>query len=510
MNVGSIVTHFAKRHPDKAAIHFLEKTITYGELNHRSNQLANKLQSLGFRKNDKLALLLRNCSEYIEIFFALAKIGVVCVPVNFRLVEQEIDFILKDCDAKGVILDDDLADKIAPLIEDLPIARDHYFVIGSRVPSGLSAYADLFAGARSEEPSVPIHADDCLVIGYTSGTTGRPKGAICSHRSKIMDALAQAAEFKIHGDDIHLVAAPLCHSGGMFMSLARCFVGGTLCIMRQFDAEEALHLIDRKRITTTFMVPTMLNFLLELPQAVKSKYDIASLRVIDSTGSPLPTRTKEGILDFFPGVQLFEQYAATEFGLGSLLKPADQLRKIRCVGQPFWGVEIRLLDQNHAPVAVGAVGEIFVRSPYLMDGYHRLGRTGFVDDWFGSGDLARQDEENYLYIVDRRTDMIISGAENIYPAEIEDVLYSHPKVLEAAVIGIPDETWGESVRAVIALKRGCSCSRDEIIDYCRTRLAGFKIPKSIVFTPELPKNTSGKILKRVIRDEYWQGSRIKV
>jgi acyl-CoA synthetase (AMP-forming)/AMP-acid ligase II len=280
--------------------------------------------------------------------------------------------------------------------------------------------------------------------------------------------------------------------------------------MRQFDAEEALKLIDEKRITNTFMVPTMFNFILELPEEKRKKYDVSSMRVLNCAGAPLPTRTKEGLIAYFRHAGLNEHYGSTECAVATYLNPCDQLRKVRCVGKPFWGVEIKLLNEKKEQVPVHETGEITLKSPYMMDGYYKRGREGFDGEWFFTGDLAKQDEEGYFYIVDRKVDMIISGGENIYPAEIEEALYSNPKISEAAVIGVPDERWGESVKALLVLKEGETASEEEIIEYCKTRLGGYKIPRSVHFLNELPKSSSGKILKRILREEYWMGKEVKV
>jgi fatty-acyl-CoA synthase/long-chain acyl-CoA synthetase len=296
----------------------------------------------------------------------------------------------------------------------------------------------------------------------------------------------------------------------MFFCLNRLVVGGTVCIMRQFDAEGALRLIEEKRITNTFMVPTMYNFILELPESTRQRYNVGSMRVLICAGAPLPTRVKEGAIQFFHHAGLIEFYGLTESGIATYLQPSDQLRKIRCAGKPFWGVEIRLLNDMREEVSVNETGEVVLRSPYMMEGYYKRGKERFEGDWFCTGDLARQDEEGYFYIVDRKIDMIISGGENIYPAEIEEILYSNPKILESAVIGIPDEKWGESVTAAVALKQGESANEDEIVEFCRARLAGYKIPRRVIFLAELPKSSAGKILKRVLREEYWKNKEAKV
>jgi len=510
MNVGDILRFFANRHPDKPAVYYLDKTITYRELNIRANKLGNKLLSLGFRANDRVAILMCNCSEYIEVVFGMAKIGVIPVCINFRLVGEEIKYIVNDSDSKGLILEEEFIEKIVPIIDQLRIDPDKYYFVGEGTQGGMTSYETLFESASAENPPINVDENSCFVMCYTSGTTGKPKGVVASHKSKIFEFLAQAAEYRINEDDIQLVAAPLCHSGGMFLALARLIVGGTLCIKERFDPEEALKLIEEKRATNTFMVPTMLNAILELPESTRSKYDVSSMRVISCAGAPLPTSVKERVIDYFHKGGLYEHYGSTEAGVVTLLKPIDQMRKVRCAGKPFLGVEIRLLNTEKEQVSVGEVGEIYIKSPFMMDGYYKGGKEGFEGDWFASGDLAKQDGEGYFYIVDRMKDMIISGGENIYPAEIEDVLYSNPKILEAAVIGVPDEKWGESVKALIVLNEGQTSNQDEIIGYCRDKLAGYKRPTSVGFVPELPKNTSGKILKWVLREEYWKDREIKV
>lgn len=510
MNAGDILRFFANRHPEKTAVHYLDRTVTYKELNNRVNRLANRFLSLGYRPNDKISILLQNCIEYLEIVFALAKIGAISVPINFRLVDEEIKYIVNDSESKGLILEKEFIENVDSVKSQLVVETDKYYVTGNDVADGFLSYEALFKGSSPDEPHSTVDENSCFVMTYTSGTTGRPKGVVASHKSKLLSFLAQAIEFKIWEDDTQLVAAPLCHSAGIFLCVQQLAVGGTVCIMKQFDAQEALKLIEEKAVTNTFMVPTMYNFILELPDDKRLKYDLSSVRVLLCAGAPLPTKVKEGMIGLFHNAGLYEYYGATESAFVTYLKPEDQRDKVRCAGKPFWGVEVKLVDADHKTVPVNEIGEIFVKSPFLFDSYYKRGKEGFVGEWFASGDLAKQDQDGFFYIVDRKVDMIISGGENIYPAEVEEVLYSHPNILEAAVIGIPDDRWGEAVRALVVLKKGKSSTDKEIMQFCRKKLAGYKVPRSVGFLDELPKSTSGKILKRELRDPYWKGKEIKV
>lgn len=510
MTVGEIIRFFANRHPDKVAIHDRDKTITYGHFNQRVNRLANTFLSQGFKPNDKISIMLRNCSEYMEIVFALAKIGVTCVPINVRLVGEEIKYIMNNSDSRALILEEEFIEKISPIITDLKCEQDQYYLVGKRAWESAVSYEKLFEGSSPEEPSVQVDETSGLMMVYTSGTAGRPKGVIVTHRAQVLNYLAHSVEFGNSEKDIHLVAAPLFHSAGLSIAIQQLFIGGTICIMRSFDPETALKLIDEKKITNTFMVPTMYNFILELPESEKLKHDISSMRILISSGAPLPTRIKERLIHFFKNAGLIEFYGATEFANATYLKPEDQLKKTACAGKPFLGVEIRLMNESMEQVAINEVGEIFLKSPYMMAGYYKRDKEGFEGEWFSVGDLARQDEDGYYYIVDRKGDMIISGGVNIYPAEIEEILYSNPAILEVAVIGVPDEQWGESVKAVAVLKEGEEATEDEIMDFCKNRMAGYKIPKTVTFVEALPKSSSGKILKRVVREEYWKGRDVKV
>ena len=360
MTAGDILRFFANRHPDKVAIHDLDKTITYRHFNDRVNKLANKFISLGFQPNDKISIMLRNCSEYMEIVFALAKIGVPYVPINIRLVGEEIKYIINDSDSKGLILEEAFIEKISPIMTELKCERDKVYLVGKTEWETAVPYESLFEGSSPEEPDLQGDENSGFMMVYTSGTTGRPKGVIATHRAQILTYLAHSVEFGNSEEDIHLVAAPLFHSAGLSITIQQLCVGGTICIMRTFDPETALKLIEEKKITNTFMVPTMYNFILELPESERLKYDISSMRILISSGAPLPTRIKERLIRFFKNAGLIEFYGATEFAYATYLKPGDQLKKTACAGKPFWGVEIRLLNERKEQVPIEEVGELFL------------------------------------------------------------------------------------------------------------------------------------------------------
>ena len=504
----------ASKQPKGTAIVFGERRITWRELNERANQAANGLLGMGLSKGDKVTVLSFNCSEMLELYIALNKAGLVIVPMNFRNVGKEITYQVNNSDSKAVILGEEFIDRVWPIREEFEqVAPENYVVIGRETPEGAVNYEDLLAGADSGKPGVEVSEDDPSIIIYTSGTTGHPKGAVRSHRGVVLLGLYACIEYGFSERDINLSAAPLFHSAPAFFATTHLSIGAAVCVLKVFDPVAILETIERERVTDFFMAPTMFNLILSLPEEERAKYDVSSVRCVISAAAPLHTSTKEAILDCFKSAELHEFYGATETGIVTNLRPADQRRKIRCVGQSFFGVDVKLLDSEGHEVGPGEVGEIYAATPFLLQEYYKnpdATVAGSRGSFFSVGDMARCDEEGYYYIVDRMQDMIISGGSNIYPAEIEEVLHSHPKIQEAAVIGIPDETWGESVKAIVVPKPGESLTQQEIIDYCRQRLASYKKPRSVDFVDDLPRNPSGKILKRVIRKQYWENKEFQV
>jgi long-chain acyl-CoA synthetase len=485
------------RSPDKLAVTQHQRTLTYRELDERANRLANALRGIGLQTGDRVGILLANVPEYVEIYFGLARAGLVAVPLSFRFVSSDVVYHLNDSGARALIYGADYAGVVDGATSGLQTV-ERFLSVGP-------PYEDLLAAASRRDPgiSVPEHAP--FFIGYTSGTTGVPKGAIVSHRSRSLTFFGMANEYGCYTpDDIGLATAPLYHGAGMAFALATVYFGGTLSLLNGFQPEELLRRVASEGITNAFMVPTMFQAVFSLPAEVRQRYDLSRFKVWISNAAPLAQATKELIVNEWPHASLFEVYGSTEAGIVTTLRPADQLRKIQCVGQPFPLTDIKLLDDDGEEVATGAVGELFSRSPYVFNGYHENTQAtaeAFRGQYFSAGDLAVRDEENHFYIVDRKKDMILSGGVNVYPREIEEILVRHPNVADVAVIGLPDSYWGEQVTAVI-VPRGELPGEDELHAFCADKLASFKRPRAFVFSPALPRNPAGKVLKRVLRDQY--------
>lgn len=514
MNVGQLYAMQAKRMRNKPAVIYQGNMYTHAELNSRSNRLAQALLRLGYRKGEHVVILSKNHLEHPVIILGSAKIGVSFTPLNYRLTPAELLSIVRHCKPRGIFFTSDYLDTVHMLRKEVPIREAVLFGDGASQDlldggseEGWHTLPSLLESQPDSYPAAPVDEGDLYYIGYTSGTTGKPKGAMVNHHSRYMLALIFGVEFGVGEDDIQLVAGPICHSAPHSLSLAQLLLGGTIVIMKEFDPEDVLRNIQTYRITNMFMAPTMYNMVLQLPDAVRARYDVRSVKTLISAGSPLPTRVKEGIIQYFSDAGLNEFYGSTETGINLNLRPVDQMRTTRSVGKPVLFNDVLILDEDRNPVPTGDVGEIFIKNPYYFKGYLHDGeetKKVFWGDYVSVGDMGRQDENGFYYIVDRKKDMVISGGVNIFPAEIEDVLYRHPGVKEAAVIGVPDEKWGEALKAFVVPKDP-ALTEEMIIDHCRQHLASYKKPKSVEFVQELPRNPAGKILKRVLREKYWTG-----
>lgn len=494
--------------PNKLALVCGERALTYAEFNARARRVANALQSLGVRANDRVVVMAYNSIELLEIVTGISKLSAISVLTNYRLRPGELAYIVNDCQASAVLVGPGLvgiADQArAEIQRQLPCVA-----IGAEVPTGWLAYEELLAGASEEVPMGEAGLGSSM--SYTSGTTGKPKGAYRPKGVPVADVIQIIQGFELTESDVHLLAGPYYHSAPSFFVSLHVLLGATIVIQPKFDAEEALSLIERHKVTTTFLPPILLQRLCDLPEEVFRRYDSSSLRSIILGGAPSPYALKVRASERF-GEHLWEFYGATETAIVTLLRPEDQLRKPGSCGKVGPGQSIRLLDAAGNEVPVNVPGEMWSRNDWLAEYYNKPEATASStkDGYFSVGDIAYRDEEGYYYICDRKIDMIISGGVNIYPAEIEAALSGHPAVLDVAVIGVPDERWGESVKAVVELRPGASASAEELIAFCSERLAGYKKPRSIDFVPALPRNPAGKLLKTLIRDPYWKNAGRKI
>ena len=501
--LGEIVRRQARHRGERTAYVIGAERVTYRRLNALANRFAHALRGLGVGRGDRVATLAMNRVEYPAIYFAVAKLGAIHVPLNFRWKAAEVRYALGQSEASVLLVARDFEEMARSLRPELPALRHVIGLDGD----GSDSAAHLLARASDGEPDAAVDERDPHVMLYTSGTTGDPKGALLSHRSYVLQAGQTQGTTGLGEDDVGLCMFPMFHMGGWAMPLGYWANGGCVLLMERADPAEILRLIAREGVTYLYLIPTLYDSVLALPELDRT--DLSSLRALGSGTSVMTEGQVRTIVERFRNPNLFVVYGQSEAGPISTLRPRDVLRKPTSVGRPVVNVDVSLVAADGSPVGSGEVGEIVCRSEFNMLGYWRMPEAtaaAIVDSWMHTGDLATVDEENYIYIVDRAKDMIISGGENIYSVEVENTLYTHPAVLEAAVIGIPDETWGEAVHAVVVCKPGMSVSAQELIAHTRTQIAGYKIPRSIEFYPEaLPKSGAGKILKRDLREKYWVG-----
>ena len=512
MNLGQNLKVNAKKFPTTVMLKDSQRSFTYPQVNTRVNQLANSLLSLGLAKGDKVAVLLENSIEIVEAFLATAKTGIIIVPINFRLVSAEVEYIADNSDAKAMIVHDEFTPTVDPIKEKLKnIAAENYIVVGQTV-AGYRNYDEFIENASDSEPAIEVAPADTWILIYTSGTTGKPKGVVRSHASHIAFFLINSIDFGFNEHDNCMNVMPLCHINSTFFTFTFLYIGASVYIhpARSFRPEEILEIVEREKITFISLIPTHYNLILNVSDEAKNR-DVSSIRKLLCSSAPVRKSMKLAIMEFFPGVELYEGYGSTEAGIVTILKPEYQLKKLGSIGFEALGTEfVKLLDEDGKEVGVGEVGELYSRGPMLLDEYYKLPEktaASFQDGWFSAGDMAIRDEDGFYQIVDRKDNMIITGGEHVYPSEVEEVIGSHQDVFDCAVIGLPDEKWGEKVAAVVIKKPGVddSAINEEIIKQnCKDQMAGYKSPKEILFIneDEMPRTPTGKILHRKLREKF--------
>jgi acyl-CoA synthetase (AMP-forming)/AMP-acid ligase II len=500
----------AHLHGDDIHLIFGERRSTFRSFADRALRLASALYELGMRSQDRVAMLAMNCAEYLEVYGACEIAPFIIAPINFRLAGPEVEFILRDSAPRVLIFEQQYAAPLEELRPRLP-GIQHYVAIGEPTQAGAPAhrYEELLSSADPAGPPLRPRPEDIHSITYTSGTTGKPKGAILSHECVL--ALFAAWSYELGADLGHkiLLSMPYFHIGARSQGGAMTYRGGTLVVHRSFDAREIVRTVERERITQLHLAPTLMQAVLDLPDI--EQFDLSSLRTINYAAAPMPLTTLKRAMQRF-GPILINGYGQTE-GAGTVLrkhyhrpegKPKD-LERLTSVGQPVLDTRVRIVDDHDHDVPPGAVGELCLHSRQNMIGYWNNSAAtieALRGGWLHTGDLARQDEDGFIYLVDRKKDMIVSGGENVYSREVEEALMSHPAVADAAVIGVPDPKWGEAVKGIVVCKPGAVCTAADLLAHCRTLIAGYKCPKSVEFAAELPRLPSGKVSKVRLRERY--------
>jgi len=507
INVGEWISKWARIQPDKVAVISDSTTYTYGQLNVRINKLSHYFLDKGIKKGDRVAVLLHNCKEYIEIFFALSRIGGILVPLNWRLAIPELKFIIEDSGAHFIIFEDDFIENAEKLRNIMPV----FTCIACSV-KGKSKVKDDIPWIEDYESSIgqypetdpilqsPSGENDPHILMYTSGTTGLPKGAVLSHRKTFFNVLNASFYFDLTRKDTAIIARPLFHSGGLIVEMAPViYKGGTVIVKKRFKPVEILETIQKHKVTILELPATVYNFI--LTECDISRYDLHTIKCAFTGGERVSITLIKSLKE--RGLLISQIYGLTEASTLFWLPMEKAEEKMGSVGSPVLHGDIRIVDERGKPVRPGEIGEVIVKGPIVMNGYWKhpdLTKKVIRGGWLHTGDLAKTDEEGFVFIVDRKKDMFISGGENVYPAEIENVLLAHPGILDVAIIGVPDEKWGEVGKAFIVVKEGGNLQHKDIVNFLNDKLGKYKIPKYVECVKKLPKTASGKIKKRLLKN----------
>ncbi|HUV59024.1 MAG TPA: long-chain-fatty-acid--CoA ligase [Desulfatiglandales bacterium] len=518
MKIGDIIKRASKYYPDKLASVFKDVRLTYKELNDRTNRVGNALLNAGVGKDDRIGILCYNSNVYQEIFFGAAKTGAVTTTINWRLSPREINFVINDAEVKVLFVADNFWGKIESVKDELSTVKI-FISIGQKVP-GTIYYEDLIKSSDIDEINIDLDPHDTVWQLYTSGTTGRPKGVMLTHRNLEADAEHNIIGNQLNRDNaIHIQVYQMFHIA-MKRIVYTAYIFGTTVFLEKFDLKELCELIEKEKCTDLGMAPVMWKAFMDYPDL--NKYDLRSLKYASYSTSPMPRALIKRLLEKFPNITFFSTYGLTEAGSSLTILPASdyvldgpdwKLRRLQSLGRPMMGVDVRIVDEKGEDCPPGNPGEIIGRGENIMKGYWKLTeetQKTIKNGWLYTGDVGYWDEYGYIYLADRKKDMIISGGENIYSREVEEVINELEDVVEVAVIGVPDDIWGEAVKAIIVKSYDSELTEADVINYCAQNIASYKKPKSVDFVSELHRNATGKIMKRLLREKYWKGKERKV
>lgn len=515
MNTTDFITIASSIAPDRPSVIFEGKKLTFGQLNERSNRMAHALSSLGVNKGDMVAMLQVNCPQYLETYYAVAKLGAIFCPLNFRAKADELTYMLNYCEAKVLLVGERYLEMVNGMRPNIP--KVQHFISIDKKAEGMLYYEDLLAKSSAEDVFSEIGDDDVSILMFTAGTTGRPKGVPLTHSSFVSYMLTNVTPVDPEIEEVNLLTVPLYHVAGIQAMLAATYGGRTLAMMRQFEVKDWMKTVQETKANRAMLVPTMLKRVIDEPDF--NKYDLSSLKVITYGAAPMPFEVIKKAIDVFPKVMFINAFGQTETAstitalgpedhviTGTDAEKSKKLKRLQSsIGKAMQDVEVKIVDEHGKEMPRGKAGEIVARGPRVMSGYWKdpeKTAKAIRDGWLHTGDMGYMDDEGYIYLAGRGDDMIIRGGENISPEEVENVLYSHPKVEEAAVIGIPDPEWGQQPKAVVVLKKGEKATPEELIEYCRQKLSSFKRPRYVAFIDELPRTSTGKVLKRVLREQH--------
>ena len=510
LTLGQMLTVHARLLGDASGARDLKRSMSFRQWNDRSCRLGNALLGLGLAKGDRIAILAYNCIEWLEIFAATAKAGLIALPINFRFTSADVRYIVENAEATALIVQDELLGLVEEVRADLPVPAGNLIHLGiAPCPAGYRDYEELIAAAGDREPEQRVALADPWTLMYTSGTTGKPKGVLRSHQAAVLLSLFTDIELGLHRRDGALLVMPMCHANSLNFFGAFAYCGGETAVYsrKSFDPEHAVATLADGGSSFTSLVPTHYIMMLGLPDAVKAQHDFSRVTKLMISSAPARQDTKRAVMEMFSSSGLFELYGSSEAGWVTMLHPHEQFTKLGSVGRECVGsAPIRILDENGDEVPDGQSGELYSSNPYTFDCYWKLPEKtaeAFRGEYCTVGDMARRDEDGFIQLVDRKSNIIISGGENIYPSEVEAVLGGHPAVRDVAVVGLPDPKWGEYVHAVIVLKDGAAVSEAELIAWSKDKLAGYKRPRACSFMrdEDMPRTATGKNLHRVLKTQ---------